>query len=299
MFTGCGTALVTPFRSDLSLDEQTLRRLVRRQIQGGVHFLVPCGTTGESPTLTRKEHLRVVEITLQEAKGKAPVVAGCGGYNTAEIAELAKELEAMEVDGLLSVTPYYNRPTPEGLYQHYKAIAAATRLPIVVYNVPSRTGTNVTPETLQQLASIDNIVGVKEASGNISQMAQICQSMPKTFAVLSGDDALTLPLMAMGGVGIISVVSNEIPAEMAQLCEACLKGDFTAAREIHTRYLPLMDVNFIESSPGPVKAAMAMMGLLELHYRLPMVPPRTESRAKIEKVLNKLSLVTPIAASAD
>jgi len=299
MFTGCGTALVTPFRSDLSLDEQTLRRLVRRQIQGGVHFLVPCGTTGESPTLTRKEHLRVVEITLEEAKGKAPVVAGCGGYNTAEIAALATELEAMEVDGLLSVTPYYNRPTPEGLYQHYKAIAAATRLPIVVYNVPSRTGTNVTPETLQQLASIDNIVGVKEASGNIGQITQICQSMPKTFAVLSGDDALTLPLMAMGGVGIISVVSNEIPAEMAQLCEACLKGDFAAAREIHTRYLPLMDVNFIESSPGPVKAAMAMMGLLELHYRLPMVPPRTESRAKFEKALNKLGLVTSIAASAD
>jgi 4-hydroxy-tetrahydrodipicolinate synthase len=299
MFTGCGTALVTPFRSDLSLDEQTLRRLVRRQIAGGVHFLVPCGTTGENPTLSSKEHLRVVEITLDEAKGKVPVVAGAGGYNTAEVIELAKELEAMEVDGLLSVTPYYNRPTPEGLYQHYKAIAAATRLPIVVYNVPGRTGTNVTPETLQKLASIDNIVGVKEASGNIGQMAQICQSMPKTFAVLSGDDSLTLPLMALGGVGVISVVSNEIPAEMAQLCDACLKGDFLTAREIHTRYLPLMDVNFIESSPGPVKAAMAMMGLLELYYRLPMVPPRTESRAKIEKVLNKLGLVTPIAASAD
>jgi 4-hydroxy-tetrahydrodipicolinate synthase len=299
MFTGCGTALVTPFRSDLSLDEEALRRLVRRQIHGGVHFLVPCGTTGESPTLSGKEHLRVVEITLEEAKGKVPVVAGCGGYNTAEVAELARELEAMEVDGLLSVTPYYNRPTPEGLYQHYSAIAAATRLPILVYNVPGRTGLNVTPETLQQLASIDNIVGVKEASGNIGQMAQICQSMPKTFAVLSGDDALTLPLMAMGGVGIISVASNQIPAEMAQLSEACLRGDFTAAREIHARYLPLMEVNFIESSPGPVKAAMAMMGLIEPYYRLPMVPPRTESRAKIEKVLNKLGLVTPIAASAD
>jgi 4-hydroxy-tetrahydrodipicolinate synthase len=299
MFTGCGTALVTPFRSDLSLDEETLRRLVRRQIHGGVHFLVPVGTTGESPTLSGKEHLRVVEITLEEAKGKVPVVAGCGGYNTAEVAALARELEAMEVDGLLSVTPYYNRPTPEGLYQHYSAIAAATRLPILVYNVPGRTGLNVTPETLQQLASIDNIVGVKEASGNISQMAQICQSMPKTFAVLSGDDALTVPLMAMGGVGIISVASNQIPGEMAQLSEACLKGDFATAREIHARYLPLMEVNFIESSPGPVKAAMAMMGLLEPHYRLPMVPPRAESRAKIEKVLNKLGLVTPIAASAD
>jgi 4-hydroxy-tetrahydrodipicolinate synthase len=299
MFTGCGTALVTPFRSDLSLDEETLRRLVRRQIHGGVHFLVPVGTTGESPTLSGKEHLRVVEITLEEAKGKVPVVAGCGGYNTAEVAALTRELEAMEVDGLLSVTPYYNRPTPEGLYQHYTAIAAATRLPILVYNVPGRTGLNVTAETLQQLASIDNIVGVKEASGNIGQMAQICQAMPKTFAVLSGDDSLTLPLMAMGGVGVISVASNEIPAEMSQLCEACLKNDFATAREIHARYLPLMEVNFIESSPGPVKAAMAMMGLLEPYYRLPMVPPRTESRAKIEKVLNKVGLVTPIAASAD
>lgn len=299
MFTGCGTALVTPFRSDLSLDEEALRRLVRRQIQSGIHFLVPCGTTGENPTLSRQEHLRVVEITLEEAKGKVPVVAGAGGYNTAAVAELSKHLEAMEVDGLLSVTPYYNRPTPEGLYEHYKTIAAATQLPIVVYNVPSRTGANVTAEILQQLASIDNVVGVKEASGNIGQMAHICHAMPKTFAVLSGDDAVTLPLMALGGVGVISVVANEIPSEMAQLCDACLKGDFAAAREIHTRYLPLMDMNFIESSPGPVKMAMAMMGLLEPHYRLPIVTPRSESRAKIEKVLQKLGLMAPIAASAD
>jgi 4-hydroxy-tetrahydrodipicolinate synthase len=299
MFTGCGTALVTPFRSDLSLDEETLRRLVRRQIQSGIHFLVPCGTTGENPTLSWQEHLRVVEITLDEAKGKVPVVAGCGGYHTTEVAGLSKELEAMEVDGLLSVTPYYNRPTPEGLYEHYKTIAAATQLPIVVYNVPGRTGCNVTAETLQQLASIDNVVGVKEASGNIGQMAQICHAMPKTFAVLSGDDAVTLPLMALGGVGVISVVANEIPGEMAQLCDACLKGDFAAAREIHTRYLPLMEVNFIESSPGPVKAAMAMMGLLEPHYRLPIVAPRAESRARVEKVLHKLGLLAPIAASAD
>lgn len=299
MFTGCGTALVTPFRSDLSVDEQALRRLVRRQVDNGIHFLVPCGTTGENPTLSRKEHLRVVEITLGEAKGKVPVVAGAGGYNTAEVIELSRELEAMEVDGLLSVTPYYNRPTPEGLYQHYKAIAAATRLPILVYNVPGRTGTNVTAETLQRLASIDNIVGVKEASGNISQMAQICHAMPKTFAVLSGDDSVTLPLMALGGVGVISVVANEIPGEMAQLCEACLQGDFAKAREIHGRYLPLMEVNFIESSPGPVKAALVMMGLIEPYYRLPIVPPRPENRARIEKVLAKLGLVTPIAASAD
>jgi 4-hydroxy-tetrahydrodipicolinate synthase len=299
MFTGCGTALVTPFGADLSVDEQALRRLVRRQVQSGVHFLVPCGTTGENPTLNRKEQLRVIEITLEEAKGKVPVVAGAGGYNTAEVAELAKELEAMEVDGLLSVTPYYNRPTPEGLYQHYKAIAAAAQLPIVVYNVPARTGTNITAETLHRLASIDNVVGVKEASGNIGQIVQICQSMPRAFAVLSGDDAVTLPLMALGGVGVISVVSNEIPAEMAQLCDACLKGDFAAAREIHARFLPLMEVNFVETSPGPVKAALAIMGLGEAHYRLPIVAPRPESRAKIEKVLNKLGLVTPLAASAD
>jgi 4-hydroxy-tetrahydrodipicolinate synthase len=299
MFTGCGTALVTPFGADLSVDEQALRRLVRRQVQSGVHFLVPCGTTGENPTLNRKEQLRVIEITLEEAKGKVPVVAGAGGYNTAEVAELAKELEAMEVDGLLSVTPYYNRPTPEGLYQHYKAIAAAAQLPIVVYNVPARTGTNITAETLHRLASIDNVVGVKEASGNIGQIVQICQSMPRAFAVLSGDDAVTLPLMALGGVGVISVVSNEIPAEMAQLCDACLIGDFAAAREIHARFLPLMEVNFVETSPGPVKAALAIMGLGEAHYRLPIVAPRPESRAKIEKVLNKLGLVTPLAASAD
>jgi 4-hydroxy-tetrahydrodipicolinate synthase len=299
MFTGCGTAMVTPFRSDLSLDEEALRRLTRRQVENGIHFLVPCGTTGESPTLSRAEHLRVVEITLQEAKGKVPILAGAGGYNTKEVIDLARELEAMEVDGLLSVTPYYNRPTPEGLYQHYKAIAAATRLPVVLYNVPSRTGTNITPETLAQLASIDNIVGVKEASGNISQMAAIFQKVPKTFAVLSGDDAVTLPLMALGGVGLISVVSNQIPAEMAQLCDAALRGDFAKAREIHGRYHALMEINFIETSPGPVKAALAMMGLIEPYYRLPMVSPRPENRARIETLLAKMGLTAPMAASAD
>jgi 4-hydroxy-tetrahydrodipicolinate synthase len=299
MFTGCGTALVTPFRSDLSLDEDALRRLVQWQVQSGIHFLVPCGTTGESPTLTKKEHLRVVEITLEEAKGKVPILAGAGGYNTTEVAALAAELEAMEVDGLLSVTPYYNRPTPQGLYEHYKMIATATRLPIVVYNVPSRTGTNILPATLAQLASIDNIVGVKEASGNIGQMAAIFQVVPKTFAVLSGDDAVTLPLMVLGGVGLISVASNEIPAEMSALCGACLKGDFNGAREIHRRYHELMETNFIETSPGPVKAALAMMGRIEPYYRLPMVAPRPENRAKIEKVLSALGLVAPVAAAAN
>jgi 4-hydroxy-tetrahydrodipicolinate synthase len=299
MFTGCGTALVTPIRSDLSLDEEAVRRLVRRQVENGIHYLVPCGTTAESPTLTREEHLRVVELTLEEAKGKVPILAGCGGYNTSEVIELARELESMEVDGLLSVTPYYNRPTPEGLYQHYKAIAAATRLPIVLYNVPGRTGTNIAPATLARLALIDNIVGVKEASGNIGQIAAIFQQVPKTFAVISGDDSVTLPLMALGAAGVISVVANEIPCEMSALCDAGLKGDFAKAREIHRRYHALMEVNFIESSPGPVKSAMSMMGLLEPHYRLPIVAPRPQSQSEIQRVLADLGLTAPLAASAD
>ncbi len=299
MFTGCGTALVTPFRSDLSLDEEAFTGLVRRQVESDIHFLVPCGTTGENPTLDKQERLRVVEITLEEAKGKVPILAGAGGYNTSEVVEMARELEALEVDGLLSVTPYYNKPTPEGLYEHYKAIAAATRLPIVLYNVPSRTGTNITPSTLARLASIDNIVGVKEASGDIGQMAAVFQQVPKTFSVLSGDDSVTLPLMALGGVGVISVVSNEIPAEMSALCDACLKGDFATAREIHRRYHALMEINFVESNPGPVKAALSMMGLIQPYYRLPMAPPRSDSQAKISAVLEELALAAPLAASGD
>jgi len=291
MFTGCGTAMVTPFRRDLSLDEQTLRRLVRRQIESGINFLVPCGTTGESPTLTRAEHLRVVEITLEEARGKIPVLAGAGGYNTAEVIELARALQAMGVDGILSVTPYYNKPTQEGLFQHYRAIAQAVSLPIIVYNVPGRTGANVEPATLARLAEFKNIVGVKEASGNISQMAAVIQRVPADFLVLSGDDSLTLPLIALGGRGIISVVSNEIPAEMTHLTELCLRNDFPAARDLQRKYLPLMEINFIESSPIPVKAAMALMGLLEPVWRLPMVPPGAQNLGKIRSVLESLQLV--------
>ena len=290
MFMGCGTALVTPFRQDQSLDEATLRRLVRRQVEGGVHFLVPCGTTGESPTLTRREHLRVVEITLEEAGG-APVLAGAGGYNTAEVIELARELEAMGADGLLSVTPYYNKPTQEGLYQHYRAIAAATRLPIVLYNVPGRCGTNLEPATVARLAKIDNIVGIKEASGNISQMAALMNAVPEEFVVLSGDDALTLPLFALGGRGVISVASNEIPAEMARMCALGLKEEIAAARELHRKYLPLMEMNFVESNPIPVKAALALMRLLEPVWRLPMVAPKPENLVRIRGVLESLQLV--------
>jgi 4-hydroxy-tetrahydrodipicolinate synthase len=292
MFTGCGTALVTPFRQDGSLDEQTLRRLVRRQVAAGIDFLVPCGTTGESPTLTHGEHLRVVEITLEEAEDKVPVLAGAGGYNTQKVIDLARELEAMGVDGILSVTPYYNKPTQEGLYLHYKAIAAALQLPVIVYSVQSRTGINVEPATLARLAAIDNVIGVKEASGNISQMAQVVHQVPDGFLVLCGDDSITIPLMALGGKGVISVVANETPAEMASLTQACLTGDFARAREIQRRYLPLMEINFIESNPIPVKAAMNMMGLLEASWRLPLCPPKPENRARIEKVLDSVGLLT-------
>ncbi|HTX34249.1 MAG TPA: 4-hydroxy-tetrahydrodipicolinate synthase [Bryobacteraceae bacterium] len=290
MFTGCGTALVTPFRRDLSLDEKALRRLLQRQIDAGIDFLVPCGTTGESPTLTRAEHLRVVEIAVEEAAGQVPVLGGAGGYNTREVIELAGELLHLGVSGILSVTPYYNKPTQEGLYQHYKAIAAAVPLPIVVYSVQGRTGVNVEPATLARLAEIENIVGVKEASGNISQMANVLHEVPPDFTVLSGDDALTIPLMALGGRGIVSVVSNQIPAEMAELAHACLRGDFAAARQIQSRYLPLMNVNFVESNPIPVKAAMGLMGLLEPVYRLPLCPPGAASMARIAKVLETVGL---------
>jgi 4-hydroxy-tetrahydrodipicolinate synthase len=291
MFTGCGTALVTPFRKDLSLDEAGMRSLVRRQIEAGINFLVPCGTTGESPTLTRAEHLRVVEITVNEAKGKVPVLAGAGGYNTAEVIELANELLHIGVDGILSVTPYYNKPTQEGLYQHYKAIATKVALPIVVYSVQGRTGVNVEPGTLARLAHIENIVGVKEASGNISQMARVVHEVPDAFTVLSGDDSITIPLIALGGRGIISVASNEIPAEMTALTQAALAGEFARARTLQRQWLPLMEVNFVESNPIPVKAAMAMMGLLQPVWRLPMCAPLPQNAAKIEAALQACGLL--------
>jgi 4-hydroxy-tetrahydrodipicolinate synthase len=291
MFTGCGTALVTPFRRDLSLDEATLRKLIRRQVQAGINFLVPCGTTGENPTLDHAEHLRAVEITIEEAKGKVPVLAGAGGYNTQEVIELAREVEKLGANGILSVTPYYNKPTQEGLYQHFKAIAEAVHIPMVVYSVQGRTGVNVEPATLARLAQIDNILGVKEASGNIMQMANVIQVVPEKFNVLSGDDAITLPLIALGGRGIISVVSNEIPGEMTELVRLCLAGDFAGARKVQRKYLPLMEINFIESNPIPVKAAMGLMGLLDPVFRLPMCPPKAENLARIEKVLESLGIL--------
>jgi 4-hydroxy-tetrahydrodipicolinate synthase len=290
MFTGCGTALVTPFQPDLSLDEACLRRLVRRQIEAGINFLVPCGTTGESPTLTHREHLRVVEITLEEAQGRVPVLAGAGGYNTAEVIELARELQALGVQGILSVTPYYNKPTQEGLYQHYKALISSISVPVIVYSVQGRTGVNVEPSTLLRLSALDHIAGVKEASGSVNQMGRILHDLPEHFKVLSGDDSLTLPLLALGGHGLISVASNEIPAEMTRLVQSALSGDLLTARQLHRQYLNLMDVNFVESNPIPVKAAMARMGLLEPVWRLPLVAPSAASMTKIDGVLTSLGL---------
>ena len=290
-FTGVGTALVTPFTKNGDVDEAAVRRLGRRQIDGGVHFLVPCGTTGETPTLTAEERLRIVEILVDEARGQVPVLAGAGGYDTKEVIHVAREMERLGVSGLLSVTPYYNKPTQEGLYQHFKAIAESTPLPIIVYNVPGRTGVNVEVATLARMAEVPNIVGVKEASGNMTQMCEVANAVPPDFLVLSGDDALTLPLMAVGGRGIISVASNEIPREMAEMVEAAERGDFAAARAIHSRILPLMQINFVEANPIPVKSAMAAMGLVEEIYRLPMVAPRPASKEKILKVLKELDLL--------
>jgi len=241
--------------------------------------------------------LRVVETTLQEAKGKIPVLAGCGGYNTEEVVELSRDLEGLGADGLLSVTPYYNKPTQEGLYQHYCAIARATQLPIVLYNVPGRCGTGLEPATVKRLAAIDNIVGLKEASGNISQIAALANLVPPEFAILSGDDAITLPLFALGGRGVISVASNEIPAEMTELCRRGLRGEFELARTIHRRYLPLMEINFVESNPIPVKAALAQMGLLEPVWRLPLVAPKAENLDRIRRVLESLQLVERVSVA--
>jgi 4-hydroxy-tetrahydrodipicolinate synthase len=290
-FAGCGTALVTPFTKTGSLDEAAVRRLAVRQVDAGIHFLVPVGTTGESPTLTPAERVRIVELLVDEVRGRVPILAGAGGYDTKEVIQAAAEMKAVGADGLLSVTPYYNKPTQEGLYQHYRVLAESTTLPIILYNVPGRTGCNMEPFTVTRLAAIANIVGIKEASGNMAQICEVCRSVPPEFIVVSGDDVMTVPMMAVGARGVISVASNQIPAEMSQMVEAAERGDFAAARAIHERIMPLMQINFIESSPGPVKSAMATMGLLEETYRLPLVPPRLESKEKINRVLKDLGLL--------
>ncbi len=288
---GCGTAMITPFDPDGSLDLAALRAFVDWQIREGVHFLVPCGTTGESVTLSPVEYVTVVRTTVATAAGRVPVVAGAGGNNTAKVIELMRELAGCGVDGFLSVSPYYNKPTQEGIYQHFRAIAGSTPLPIIVYNVPGRTGSNILPDTLMRLAEIPNILGVKEASGDISQVGEICVRAPETFRVLSGDDALTLPVVALGGHGIISVASNEAPGMMSRFAAACLEGRWDEARAWNRRLYPLMKMNFIETSPIPVKAGVAMMGHIRERYRLPLVPISDAAREKLARVLKDLELL--------
>ena len=301
MFTGCGTAMVTPFRRDGSLDEETLRKLVRRQIEQGIDFLVPCGTTGESPTLTREEHLRVVAITIEEARvrirgRRIPVLAGAGGYNTHEVIELALACQKLGADGILSVTPYYNKPTQEGLFRHYKAIARAIHIPVILYSVQGRTGVNIEPATVERLVEVENIVGIKEASGNILQIADVIHRVPENFLVLSGDDAMTLPVIALGGRGLVSVASNQVPGAMSELVRLAMKSDFGLARELQRRYMPLLQVNFIEANPIPVKWAMSLMGLIGPAYRLPLVEPLPASQRKIEEVVAAVGLLAATEA---
>jgi 4-hydroxy-tetrahydrodipicolinate synthase len=297
---GCGTALVTPFHQDGSIDDAALRNLVAWQIESGIDFLVPCGTTGETPTLTHDEWLHVIDTTIEVAAGRVPILAGATSNATHEAVAKAKELAARPgVDAILTASPYYNKPTQEGQYRHFAAIAeAAAGKPIVLYNVPGRTAANLEPPTLARLAEISNIIAVKEASGNMTQIAEAINSVPETFLVFSGDDAVTLPVIALGGVGIISVASNEIPHEMAALTRAALDNDWTTARQLHRKYLPLMQANFIESSPLPVKAVLAMMGKIEEVYRLPLLPMRRDTRSRLQKVAVEVGLISKAASPA-
>jgi 4-hydroxy-tetrahydrodipicolinate synthase len=278
--TGCGTALVTPFKPDGSIDEKALRSLVDWQIDEGIHFLVPCGSTGEAATLTIEEHCRVVQLVIEQAKGRVPIVAGAGSNDTQKAIALSKMMRDLGATHLLHTSPMYNKPPQRGIVAHYKAIAAAVKLPIVIYNVPGRTGSNIEAKTTLKMAEIDGIAAVKEASGNLSQIADIIRGRTGEFSVLSGDDELTLPVMALGGDGIVSVVSNATPKLMAELCNRMAKGDVSGAREIHFRLLPWMRAAFIESNPMPVKAALHMMGKLENVLRLPLVPMAHEVGGK-------------------
>lgn len=296
---GCGTALVTPFHQDGSLDEQALRNLVAWQIESGIDFLVPCGTTGETPTLSHEEWLRVIDITIEVVAGRVPIVAGATSNSTHDAIAKAQELSFRAgVDAILTASPYYNKPTQEGQYQHFKTIAEAVAKPIILYNVPGRTGVNLEPGTVARLAELPNIAGVKEASGNLAQIAEICSAAKREFSVLSGDDAMTLPVVALGGVGLISVTSNEIPREMSNMTRAAMNNDWETARQIFRKYLPLIQANFIESSPMPVKAVVAMMGRIEEAYRLPMVPVRRDTRSKLQRIAGELGLVAKTTAAA-
>jgi 4-hydroxy-tetrahydrodipicolinate synthase len=298
---GCGTALVTPFHQDGSIDDAALRNLIAWQVESGIDFLIPCGTTGETPTLSHDEWLRVIDTTVEVVAGRVSIVAGATSNSTQDAVEKAREVASRPgVDAILTASPYYNKPTQEGQYRHFKAIAEAIDKPIILYNVPGRTSANIEPGTLARLSEVPNILGVKEASGNITQIAEVLNAVPESFLVFSGDDAITLPVIALGGVGIISVASNEIPAEMAALTRAALNNDWTTARSIHRKYLPLMQANFIESNPLPVKAVLTMMGRIEEVYRLPLLPMRRDTRSKLQKIATEVGLITkPAAPSPD
>jgi 4-hydroxy-tetrahydrodipicolinate synthase len=296
---GCGTALVTPFSQDGSVDENALRDLVAWQVESGIDFLVPCGTTGETPTLSHDEWLRVIDLTIEAAAGRVPIVAGATSNSTQDAVAKAKEVATRPgVDAILTASPYYNKPTQEGQYRHFRAIAEAVDKPIILYNVPGRTSANLEPATVARLCEVPNIAGVKEASGNMTQIAEVLNVVPETFLVLSGDDAVTLPVIALGGVGVISVASNEIPREMSEITRAALNNDWQTARTIHRKYLPLMQANFIESSPLPVKAVLSMMGKIQEVYRLPLLPMRRDTRSKLQKIASDVGLISRPAPPA-
>ena len=294
---GCGTALVTPFSQDGAVDENALRNLVAWQVESGIDFLIPCGTTGETPTLTHDEWLHVIDVTVEVVAGRVPIMAGATSNSTQEAVAKAKEVSSRPgVDAILTASPYYNKPTQEGQYRHFKAIAEAVDKPIILYNVPGRTSANIEPATLARLSEVPNIAGVKEANGNITQIAEVLNLVPETFLVFSGDDAITLPVIALGGVGIVSVASNEIPREMAEMTRASLANDWSTARALHRKYLPLMQANFIESNPLPVKAVLAMMGKIQEIYRLPLLPMRRDTRSKLQRIATDAGLLTRPAA---
>ena len=294
-FQGTGTAMITPFKADGSVDEKALRRFVDFQIDGGVDMLLPCGTTGEGATLDADETDRVVQIVIEQSRRRAPVIVGAGSNSTVKAVQATKRAKKLGADGVLSVGPYYNKPTQQGYYEHFKAIAEADDIPVVVYNVPGRTSGNIEAKTMLRVAEISNIVGVKEASGNLGQIMDIIRDAPPDFRVLCGDDAMALAVVLLGGDGIVSVVSNEAPAMMSAMIDAALESDIRKARELHYKLLPLMNANFIESNPIPVKAALAMMGMIEENYRLPLVRIGTANREKLSKITEELGLLQTVA----
>jgi 4-hydroxy-tetrahydrodipicolinate synthase len=291
-FQGTATAIITPFKKDGSIDEPALRRFVDFQIKGGVEALVPVGTTGENPTLNASEQKRVIEIVMEQANNRVKIFAGAGSNNTTEVIEKARFAKQVGADAALVVGPYYNKPTQNGYFQHFKAIADVVDIPLIIYNVPGRTGGNIEAATMLKMAEeIPAVVMAKEASGNLGQIMEIARNCPKHFSILSGDDALAYPMIALGCDGCISVVSNEVPKEFSDLMRLCLSGNWTEALKLQYRLLPLMNINFVESSPIPVKTALAMMGMLEEVFRLPLVSITESNRAKVKKVLEELKLI--------